>query len=277
MNVPREAFGNWGLITFEPTLMADQHHMIPVDSYRVSFSVVRELARSWFGGLVTVERWDDKWLNEGFVRWISRVLLAKIRLNYDHQMIYFLSTMMETLDMDTLKSRTHLIKQSPLQTFKKIETSSGTIIYEKAECLINMLVNCLGAPKFQQGIRKYVSSSRYDIAGTKKLCLAVDQMSPINVARLVCSWLDKKNHPVVVVQLSDKTKKPYRLSMRQERFPSLDLRTQIWAIPITILISGRKELTTLKFVLGELEDFIAATLVEAGPRCEVRDPLEAVP
>lgn len=41
-------------------------------------TVLHELAHMWFGNLVTMEWWDDLWLNESFATFISHLCLAKI-------------------------------------------------------------------------------------------------------------------------------------------------------------------------------------------------------
>jgi len=60
---------NWGLVTYrEVDLLIDAHKASSQQKQRVAVVVTHELAHQWFGNLVTMQWWDDLWLNEGEVK-----------------------------------------------------------------------------------------------------------------------------------------------------------------------------------------------------------------
>ncbi len=60
------AMENWGLITYrEDYLIADEHTGISTKQ-RIANVITHETSHQWFGNLVTMQWWDDLWLNESF-------------------------------------------------------------------------------------------------------------------------------------------------------------------------------------------------------------------
>ena len=57
---------NWGLVTYRESMMlADK--TASIDTKRsIAKTVTHELSHQWFGDLVTMQWWDDLWLNESF-------------------------------------------------------------------------------------------------------------------------------------------------------------------------------------------------------------------
>jgi puromycin-sensitive aminopeptidase len=77
------AMENWGCITFaDYVLLVDPITTPTEDVHRNSRSICHEIAHMWFGNLVTMEWWDDIWLNEGFARHAEHIALEHCHPEY---------------------------------------------------------------------------------------------------------------------------------------------------------------------------------------------------
>lgn len=76
---------NWGLVTYrESSLFYNEKSDTIENKIRVAKVIAHELAHQWYGNLVTMEWWNDLWLNEGFASWVENLGLNRTHPEWRH-------------------------------------------------------------------------------------------------------------------------------------------------------------------------------------------------
>ncbi|XP_035230136.1 endoplasmic reticulum aminopeptidase 2-like, partial [Stegodyphus dumicola] len=85
--IPDFAYGameNWGLVSFRLVAILYSPSETSANNQGIVASVIsHELAHQWFGNLVTMQWWNDLWLNEGFASFMQYIALDSIRSEWD--------------------------------------------------------------------------------------------------------------------------------------------------------------------------------------------------
>jgi len=64
----------------------------------------------WFGNLVTMEWWDDLWLNEGFARFAEHCILDELRPEYNIWAKYMNQVLDTAFNADKILTSTHPVQ-----------------------------------------------------------------------------------------------------------------------------------------------------------------------
>ena len=237
------AMENWGAITFrEAILLYDPKTSSTRTKQYIAEVISHEIAHQWFGNLVTMQWWNDLWLNESFATYMATKFVDKLYPEW-HMWDQFLSDAMATaMNLDSLKS-SHPIDVK-VNSPSEIREIFDAISYDKGGCLLLMLEDYVGEPKFRAGLRKYLAKHKYANAKGADLWDEIGRVSHMPVRKIMESWIGQMGFPLVSAKKSKN-----RILLQQRRFLRDGKGSGKWPIPVTVgfeqiasktLLSGTK-------------------------------------
>jgi aminopeptidase N len=191
------AMENTGLITFREIvlLLDDQHGSVDLHK-EVAEVISHEIAHQWFGDLVTMQWWDDIWLNEGFATWMSSKPIEAWKPEWNVPLDDVLDSG-NSLNVDALNN-TRPIHQAA-ETPAQIQELFDGIAYGKAAAVLRMLEAYLGPETFRQGVSAYVKQHSYGNATAEDFWSALAKASNKPVDRIMPTFVKQPGAPMVSV------------------------------------------------------------------------------
>jgi aminopeptidase N len=123
---------------------------------RRALTILHELAHMWFGNLVTMQWWNDLWLNESFAEWASTTCQAEAT-QWDTAWTTFGTAEKSWAYQQDQLSSTHPIV-ADIRDLEDVEVNFDGITYAKGASVIKQLVAYVGREPFTAGIREYFSA-----------------------------------------------------------------------------------------------------------------------
>ncbi|KYK56145.1 aminopeptidase [Drechmeria coniospora] len=231
------AMENWGLVTYRTTqVLFDEATSDARFKNSVAYVVAHELAHQWFGNLVTMDWWDELWLNEGFATWVGWYAVDHLHPDWQVWAQFVNEGMEAAFRLDGIRA-SHPI-HVPVRDALDVNQIFDSISYLKGCSAIRMLANHLGVKTFLKGVSNYLKAHKYGNAKTKALWDALSEASGKDVDGLMGPWISKIGHPVLTV-----AEAPGQISVKQSRFLSTgDVKpeddTTTWWVPLGL--EGRK-------------------------------------
>ncbi|SFN24531.1 M1 family metallopeptidase [Dokdonella immobilis] len=153
------AMENWGAIfTFERGLLLDPAISTEADRQRIFGTAAHEIAHQWFGNLVTMQWWDDLWLNEGFATWMAARTTEKLHPGWKAS-LRRVESRERAMALDAVAS-THPVVQH-VATVEQASQAFDAITYSKGAAVIAMLEGYVGADAWREGVRRYMKAHAY--------------------------------------------------------------------------------------------------------------------
>ncbi|KAK5462404.1 hypothetical protein LTS15_002116 [Exophiala xenobiotica] len=225
------AMENWGLVTYRTTaVLFDEEKSDARFKNRVAYVVAHELAHQWFGNLVTMDWWNELWLNEGFATWVGWLAVDHLHPEWDVWSQFVAEAVQTALELDSLRA-SHPI-EVPVRNALEVDQIFDHISYLKGSSVIRMLSNHLGQEVFLKGVGDYLKIHAYGNARTNDLWAALSAASGQDVQAFMDPWIRKIGFPVVTV-----AEEPGQIGIRQSRFLTTgDVKAEedetTWWIPV---------------------------------------------
>ncbi len=232
------AMENWGAITYRETaLLVDPENSSAGTRQRVAEVVAHEMAHMWFGDLVTMEWWDDLWLNESFASWMGTKATDWAFPDWQMWTQFVNMDTNRALSLDGLKN-SHPIEQE-VKDPAEISQLFDAISYSKGASVIRMLEQFLTPEVFRQGLHQYLSANQYANARTEHLWAALEQASQQPVTAIMNTWTGQMGYPVLQVE-TQQTADHLEVALSQERFVydhllgEAEPEGMVWQVPVGV-------------------------------------------
>lgn len=219
-NFSSGAMENAGLVTFRETLLLIQPENASIREKRAAVSVMaHELAHMWFGDLVTMEWWDDLWLNEAFATWMARKIVEKIlpSLEVDIDAINTKSWVMST----DSQAATRSIRQ-PITNGGDVYNAFDGLTYQKGAAVIEMFESWVGDEALKTGVRTYLKKYAFGSATTDQFFAEIDASTKMEVGTKMKTFLDQPGVPLLDMTLvcapNAEKKKMISIDISQSRY-----------------------------------------------------------
>jgi aminopeptidase N len=222
-----EAMENWGAILgFERDMLDDPANASQSDSINAYITIAHEMAHQWFGDLVTMDWWNDLWLNEGFAEWMQ----YKAMDHFHPQWQPWLLAMVEREDAMDQDSRagTHPVI-TPVADILQANDDFDVITYTKGMAVIQMLENLMGEQPFRDGIRRYIRAHAYGNAVTEDLWRELDRSAAVPVSDIAHQFTLQAGVPLIRVTPDT------GLHLEQGRFVTdASGGPTVWQVPVVV-------------------------------------------
>lgn len=220
------AMENWGAITFREILLLFNPKTTSTRvKKRIAEVIAHELWHQWSGNLVTMDWWNDLWLNESFATYMAYKAVDHYFPEWKMWEDFINGQTAGAHSLDTLKT-THPI-EVPVNSPNEIEEIFDEISYGKGGSVLRMIESYLSPETFQKGIQNYLSEYKYKNAKAQDLWNHLSKVSDAPIKEIMESWIKQPGFPLI-----DAKQEKNNLILTQKRFNSKE--KTLWKIPLVI-------------------------------------------
>lgn len=246
------AMENWGLVTYrEAYLLLDPDNTTLEMKKMVATVITHELSHQWFGDLVTMNWWDNLWLNESFANMMEYLSVDALEPNWHIWEMFQTTEVPAALNRDATDGvqPVHVQVNDPAEIDSLFDSA---IVYAKGSRLLVMVRSLLGDDALRKGLKYYFDHHKYGNATGDDLWDALSTATDLDIGKIMHSWLEQPGYPVV----NAKVDKNGHLILSQKQFfigKGKDVGRK-WEIPLNANFDAPKIMSEKQVDLGSYKD-----------------------
>lgn len=245
------AMENWGLVTYREAYLLLDPDNTALDTKRLVATVIaHELAHQWFGDLVTMNWWDDLWLNESFANMMEYVAVDALQPDWHIWEMFQTSEVPMALRRDATDGvqSVHVAVEDPREIDALFD---GAIVYAKGSRLLVMVRALIGDEALRKGLKNYFAAHQYGNAKGSDLWAALGEAAGMDIGKIMTAWLEQPGYPVLSAKLVDGHLK---ISQQQFFIGDGEDRGRQWPLPLAANFAAPKLLEEVSADLGDYQE-----------------------
>ena len=236
-----------GAITFKDSIILFDSKTVSASQRRdAAQTIAHELAHQWFGNLVTMEWWEDLWLNESFGDWMGNKTTTKL---YPEMRVELL----ELRNLNSIMTADSRVTSEPIRkpgsTPSEMFQSVG-LAYNKGKSVIGMFERWMGEETFRAGVNAYLLENAWGNAQATDFWKALTNAAGADVASAMETFLEQPGVPLVEASIAENG-----IRLSQQRFSNYGtkLDKQTWGMPVGLRIGAEGKIINKTVLLTEAE------------------------
>jgi alanyl aminopeptidase len=219
---------NAGAVTFRDNILLLDTRGASAQQRRQLVEInAHELAHMWFGDLVTMEWWDDLWLNESFASWMGDKAAAEAFPEFRTSVASVLGTQRA---MNTDARTTARAIRQPVTSLDNLLQAADELAYQKGQAVLTMVETWVGREAFRRGVLDYLAAHEWKSATAADLWNALSKAAGKDVAGMLSTFLDQPGVPLVTVESIEGGR--VRLTQRRFANQGVSPAAATWQIPV---------------------------------------------
>ncbi len=235
------AMENWGAIfTFEYAMLLDPAISTVSDKQEAFATAAHEMAHQWFGNLVTMQWWDDLWLNEGFATWMEGRVKERLHPEWNSS-LSAVATRESAMSPDSIAT-THPVVQR-ITTVEQASQAFDNITYSKGASVIGMLERYVGEEAWRKGVRAYMKKHAYGNTASRDLWEQIEKAAGKPIKAIAHDFTMQPGVPMISVQDASCKNGSTTVKLQQGEF-SRDMPNRkplSWRVPVIAQVVGAKD------------------------------------